>query len=257
MLSEKHRISVRNLSKSFGSNTVLSNINLNVKEGESFVIMGGSGSGKSVLIKCIMGLLKPDNGSEVFIDGDDVTIIPIIKRAAMLKTFGMLFQGGALFDSLKIWENVTFALMQQGAVSKTQAKQMAQEKLALVGLSERVMYLYPSELSGGMQKRAAIARAITLNPNLIFFDEPTAGLDPIMSQVITELIAKLSKELGAATITITHDIKCARYIADRVAMIHDGGIAWSGTGAELKAPKDPLVSQFVSGSTSGPIKWGS
>ncbi|RZI47204.1 ATP-binding cassette domain-containing protein [Rickettsiales endosymbiont of Peranema trichophorum] len=243
----KVKVAVQNLSKSFNGIQVLSNINLEVKEGESFVIIGPSGCGKSVLIKSIIGILLPDPGSVVMIGGEDVTFTPIIKRTNMLGTFAVLFQGGALFDSLQVWENVAFMSLQAG-MKPSEAKEMAMHKLSLVELDASKMHLYPAELSGGMQKRVALARAIALNPSLIFFDEPTTGLDPIMSQTITALIGKLSRELGAATVTITHDLKCVKGIADTIAMIHDGGIIWSGNITELENSQDPIVSRFIGNS---------
>lgn len=252
-MAENIKISLRNLSKSFGSKKVLKQINLDIAERESLVIIGGSGSGKSVLIKSIMGLLEPDKGSLVKINDEDVTHIPIMKRGELLKDLGMLFQGGALFDSLKIWENVSFTLLQGKGISRKEARKIAAEKLSLVGLNETTLNLYPNELSGGMQKRAALARAIANNPSIIFIDEPTSGLDPITSQVIIELIASLSKELNATTITITHDMKCVKTIGDKVAMIYKGEIIWHGEGKNIESSGNEYVAQFISGSTTGPI----
>ncbi|MBA8667428.1 ATP-binding cassette domain-containing protein [Holosporaceae bacterium 'Namur'] len=252
-MAENYKIVLENLSKSFGTKQVLKRINLNIPEQESLVVIGGSGSGKSVLIKTIMGLLEPDKESLVKIDGQDVTHIPIINRGELLNQFGMLFQGGALFDSLKIWENVSFTLLQGKNISRKEARRIAEEKLALVGLSQATLDLYPNELSGGMQKRAALARAIANNPSIIFFDEPTSGLDPITSQVIIELIANLSKELKATTITITHDMKCVKTIADKVAMIYKGEIIWQGEGKNIESSGNEYVDQFISGRTTGPI----
>jgi phospholipid/cholesterol/gamma-HCH transport system ATP-binding protein len=252
---EKSKISVKNLSKTFGKKRVLDQVNLEIAPEESVVIIGGSGSGKSVFIKTIMGLIEPDEGSSVVIDGEDVTHIPIIKRTNFLDQFGMLFQGGALFDSLKIWENVAFDLIRNVKMPHKQAKEIAAHKLSLVGL-EHTLDLYPSELSGGMQKRAAMARAIAKAnpPKILFFDEPTSGLDPITSQVIIELIASLSKELKATTITITHDMRCLEQIGDKAAMIYKGNIKWQGSGKNIQNSNNEFVDQFIHGRTSGPIE---
>ncbi len=240
-------IIVKNLCKSFGDHQVLKGVDFEVSKGESFVILGGSGSGKSVLIKCIIGLLIPDKGSKVLINGQDITFLPIEKRETVLAKFGVLFQGGALFDSMTIWENISFSLFQRQKITRKQAREIVNEKLKLVELKEEVMNLYPSEISGGMQKRVALARAIVSDPEVIFFDEPTAGLDPVTSGVISELIAECSKKLGATTITITHDMHCARIIADKAAMLADGKFIWSGNGKDLENPSNPAVAQFVFG----------
>ena len=241
------KIVVKNLKKSFGTKEVLKGVDFEVKEKESFVILGGSGTGKSVLIKCIIGLLLPDPGSKVIIDGQDITFLPISQRENIMAKVGVLFQGGALFDSLLVWENIAFGLMQRRKLSFNQAKEIVVEKLKLVKLGTEVMSLYPVELSGGMQKRVALARAIAADPEIIFFDEPTAGLDPITSEAISELIAECSKKLGATTITITHDMRCARTIADKAAMISEGKFIWTGNGKDLDNPKHPAVAQFVFG----------
>lgn len=226
VMSRNTLISVKHLSKSFGSKNVLKDINFDVMRGESFVIIGGSGSGKSVLLKCITGLLIPDNNSKVFINDEDVTHQHIIKRKNFLKKFGMLFQNNALFDSFPIWHNICFSLISAGILDNEKAKQYAVEKLEQVGLKSDILELYPSELSGGMQKRVAIARAIATNPEIIFFDEPTSGLDPIMSNTITGLICNISKKLKSTTITITHDINVMKKIADKVALLKDGAMIW-------------------------------
>jgi phospholipid/cholesterol/gamma-HCH transport system ATP-binding protein len=241
------KIIVKNLKKSFGTKQVLKGVDFEVKEKESFVILGGSGTGKSVLIKCIIGLLLPDPGSQVIIDGKDITFLPMGQREDVMAKVGVLFQGGALFDSLLVWENIAFGLMQRRKITFSQAKAIVAEKLKLVKLGTEVMSLYPVELSGGMQKRVALARAIAADPEIIFFDEPTAGLDPITSEAISELIAECSKKLGATTITITHDMHCARTIADKVAMISEGKFIWTGDGKDLDNPKHPAVAQFVFG----------
>jgi len=238
---------IQDLSKSFGSNKVLHDVNLTVKAGSALAVIGGSGSGKSVLLKSIIGLIPPDKGSKVMLDDKDYTFTPITQRSEFLDKFGMLFQGGALFDSLTIWENICFSLMHRSKIDKREAHAYAVEQLALVGLKPEVANLYPSELSGGMQKRAALARAIATKPSLIFFDEPTAGLDPIMAAVISTLIASLSKKLGATTITITHDMKCVDIVADNIAMIHGGTIVWQGDKSMLANTNNELVDNFVNG----------
>ncbi len=243
-------ITLSGVHKSFGPKRVLQGVDLTVDRGTSMVVIGGSGTGKSVLIKCILGLVKPDAGT-ITLDGQDVTKGD---RDAFLARFGMLFQGGALFDSLKVWENVAFRLM-QGALKQPsdRARAVAIEKLRRVGLGPDVADLYPAELSGGMQKRVGLARAIAAEPEVIFFDEPTTGLDPIMAGVINELIREIVVEMGATAITITHDMTSVRAIADRVAMLHDGVIRWVGPVGELDATSDPYVQQFVYGRADGPI----
>ena len=225
-MSRNTLISVQNLSKSFGLKTVLKDVNFDVTKGESFVIIGGSGSGKSVLLKCVTGLLNPDGNSCVLINDNDVTHKHTIKRKSFLKKFSMLFQNNALFDSLPIWHNICFNLISAGILDEERAKQHAAEQLESVGLSPDVLELYPSELSGGMQKRVAIARAIATNPEIMFFDEPTSGLDPIMSNAISDLMSNVSKKLKSTTITITHDIKVMTKIADKVALLKDGMVIW-------------------------------
>jgi phospholipid/cholesterol/gamma-HCH transport system ATP-binding protein len=247
------KITIKGLSKSFGSKKVIQDLDLKVTKGESLVIIGGSGTGKSVLIKSIVGLLKPDQGS-VLVDDIEMTNLNRKQYAQVMQKFGYLFQGGALFDSLPIWKNIAFVPLQSNKMKLKEARALAIDKLESVGLDETVADLYPAELSGGMQKRAALARAIALNPEIIFFDEPTTGLDPIMSAIINELIKKNSKQLGATTITITHDLVSAAYIADRVAMIYEGKIIWDGPVDKLNSSGNPFVEQFVSGSTQGPIK---
>ncbi|MCE2991322.1 MAG: ATP-binding cassette domain-containing protein [Candidatus Jidaibacter sp.] len=247
------KITAKNLSKSFGAKKVLDNISFSVEKGESFVIMGGSGTGKSVLIKSIIGLVKPDMGSSVLIDGHDITYLPIDKRGELINRCGVLFQGGALFDSLRVWENICFTMLQQSSIDKKQARDLALKKLQLVGLDELALDLYPAELSGGMVKRVALARAIAMDPEIIFFDEPTAGLDPIMSGVISELIKSCSKQLGATTITITHDMNCASRIADKAALLYQGNFIWYGEGGKISNSGNEFVEQFVHGKPEGPI----
>lgn len=243
-------IELSGVTKAFGANRVLRGLDLVIPKGQSMVVIGGSGTGKSVLLKCILGLVRPDGGT-ITLDGEDVTRA---ERDAFLARFGMLFQGGALFDSLKVWENVAFRLMRgAGRHGKAEAREIAIEKLRRVGLGPATADLYPAELSGGMQKRVGLARAIAANPEIIFFDEPTTGLDPIMSGVINALIREIVTEMGATAMTITHDMSSVRAIADRVAMLHDGLIRWTGPVAEMDATSDPYVSQFIHGRAEGPI----
>lgn len=237
--------------KSFGGNHVLRGVDLEVGAGESMVIIGGSGTGKSVVLKCILGLIRPDAG-RIEVDGRDVTQGD---RDAFLAKFGMLFQGAALFDSLPVWQNVAFRLMRgHGKRPKPEAREIAIEKLRRVGLGPEVADLLPAELSGGMQKRVGLARAIAADPAIIFFDEPTTGLDPIMAGVINELIREIVAEMGATTVTITHDMTSVRVIADRVAMLHRGKIRWTGPVSEMDAAHDPYVDQFIAGRAEGPIE---
>ena len=221
------KIKVDKLAKNFGSKQILKNINLEVKKGESLVILGGSGSGKSVLIKTISTLIEPSFGS-IKIDDQEIVNATQKDRDLLMTKIGFLFQGGALFDSLTIWENVAFRLIYQQKINKKDAKEIAISKLKSVGLSDKTANLFPAELSGGMQKRASLARAIAADPEIIFFDEPTTGLDPIMADVINDIIISKSKELGASTITITHDMASAKKIADKIAMLYNGDIIWFG-----------------------------
>ena len=244
-------IEMRGVKKSFGSNHVLQGVDLTVERGTSCVIIGGSGTGKSVTIKCILGLVQHDAGT-IMVDGQDVTKGD---RDAFLAQFGMLFQGGALFDSLTVWQNVAFRLL-RGSLKRPrdEARQIAIEKLRRVGLKPDVADKFPAELSGGMQKRVGLARAIAAEPKIIFFDEPTTGLDPIMAGVINDLIREIVVEMGATAVTITHDMSSVRAIADTVAMLHDGVIKWTGPVKELDTTSDPYVSQFIHGRAEGPIE---
>jgi phospholipid/cholesterol/gamma-HCH transport system ATP-binding protein len=227
---------------------------LQAQKGESIVILGGSGSGKSVLIKIIASLINPTSGS-IKIDGQEVVGIANQERDQLMEKFGFLFQGGALFDSLPIWENVAFRLINHKKLNKKDAKEIAISKLKAVGLNEKTANLYPSELSGGMQKRASLARAIATNPEIIFFDEPTTGLDPIMADVINDLIVSNSKQLGATTITITHDMNSARKIADKIAMLHEGKIIWFGNVKDMYSSSNAYLDQFIHGRADGPINF--
>ncbi len=247
------KIALSGVTKRFGPKKVLNGIDLQVGKGESLVVIGGSGTGKSVMLKCILGLLQPDSGS-IRVDGQETTSLRPRERERMLHKFGMLFQGAALFDSLTVWENVAFGLMQGEHMPRAQAKEIAIAKLGAVGLTPDVGELSPSELSGGMQKRVGLARAIADEPEIIFFDEPTTGLDPIMADVINELIVQCVKDLGATAVTITHDMASARKIADRIAMIYQGQIIWTGHASDIDQSGNPYVDQFVHGRADGPIK---
>jgi phospholipid/cholesterol/gamma-HCH transport system ATP-binding protein len=247
------KIVISNLTKSFGSKQVLKGVNLEVNKGESLVILGGSGSGKSVCIKIIATLMRPSSGS-IQIDDQEITNLSSQERDDLMVKFGFLFQNGALFDSLTIWENVAFRLIYSKNVSRKEAREIAISKLNSVGLSSKVADLFPAELSGGMQKRASLARAIAADPAIIFFDEPTTGLDPIMADVINDLIIKNSKELGATTISITHDMNSARKIADKIAMLYEGQIIWYGNAKDIDNSGNPYLDQFIKGRAKGPIK---
>ena len=246
------KIKIRNLHKSFGKKQVLDGVDLDLYKGDSLVVIGGSGTGKSVLIKCIQGLLTPDSGS-IEIDGIEIINENPEVLDSMHSKMGMLFQGGALFDSLTVWENVAFDLIQNRGMRKKEAKIVAIKVLRQVGLGADIADLYPSELSGGMQKRVGLARAVSTRPEVIFFDEPTTGLDPIMADVINDLIIESAKDLGATTLTITHDMTSARKIADKIAMLYQGKIIWYGTVKELDKTDNPYVRQFINGSSKGPI----
>jgi phospholipid/cholesterol/gamma-HCH transport system ATP-binding protein len=252
-MSSDIKIKVRGLCKSFGRKVVLRDLDLDVPKGQSLVVIGGSGTGKSVLIKCIIGLMKPDKGS-IEIDGHEVTRMSAGEREEIMHKFGMLFQGGALFDSQPVWENVAFGLIAGRGFNRAEAKEIALRKLAAVGLGPDVANLYPAELSGGMQKRVSLARSIATEPEIIFFDEPTTGLDPIMSQVINELIKQCVDDLGATALSITHDMQSLRVIGDNAAMIYDGRIIWHGPAGDIDHSGNAHVEQFVQGKAEGPIK---
>ena len=247
------KISLRGVTKSFGPKKVLTGIDLDVAAGESLVVIGGSGSGKSVLLKCILGLMHPDTGS-IRIDNEETVGFTDRGRARVMRKFGMLFQGGALFDSLTVWENVAFGPIQSDGMDPEQAREVAMAKLGAVGLGPEIGELRPGELSGGMQKRVALARAIAREPEIIFFDEPTTGLDPIMSDVINELIVKCVRDLGATAVSITHDIASARKIGHRISMIYDGKLIWQGPVGDIDRSGNEHVDQFIHGRAEGPIR---
>lgn len=246
------KLKLNKVAKHFGRKVVLDGIDLSIERGSSLVVIGGSGTGKSVMLKCVLGIIKPDSGS-IEVDGQNVVGLRGSDRDAYLRKFGMLFQGSALFDSLKVWQNVAFGLIQGRGVKRAEAREIAYEKLGRVGLKADVGELFPAELSGGMQKRVALARAIATEPEIIFFDEPTTGLDPIMADVINDLIVECVKDLGATTLTITHDMASARKIADRLAMIYKGHIIWNGPKHDIDSSGNPYVDQFIHGRAEGPI----
>jgi phospholipid/cholesterol/gamma-HCH transport system ATP-binding protein len=247
------KISLRGVTKAFGSKQVLRGVDLDVGVRESVVVIGGSGSGKSVLLKCILGLMRPERGS-IRIDGEETVNLSDGNRARVMRKFGMLFQGGALFDSLRVWENVAFGPIQSDHIPVAEAKAIALAKLGAVGLTPDVGDLRPAELSGGMQKRVALARAIAREPEIIFFDEPTTGLDPIMADVINELIVKCVNDLGATAVSITHDMASARKIGHRICMLFDGKLIWQGPVGEIEQSNNAHVDQFIHGRAEGPIQ---
>jgi phospholipid/cholesterol/gamma-HCH transport system ATP-binding protein len=253
MSDQVPKLRLRGVRKQFGDKVVLDGIDLDVMPHTSLVVIGGSGSGKSVLLKCILGLLEPDAGS-IEIDGRELTTMPRAERDAARAQIGMLFQNGALFDSLPVWENVAFGLLARHKITRAEAPKTAASFLAEVGLADSVGYLSPAELSGGMQKRVALARAIAARPDILFFDEPTTGLDPIMGAIIDGLIVDCVKRLGSTAVAITHDMASAKRIGDRIAMIHKGKIIWSGPPSELMDSGNPTVDQFTHGRREGPIE---
>ncbi|HET7410723.1 MAG TPA: ATP-binding cassette domain-containing protein [Paracoccaceae bacterium] len=247
------KIAISGVRKAFGAKQVLRGVDLEVPRGSSTVVIGGSGTGKSVLLKCVLGIVRPDAGT-IRVEGEDAIRLRGRSRERLLDRFGMLFQGGALFDSLPVWQNVAFRLLQgRGRKSRTDAREIAIEKLRRVGLTPETADLFPAELSGGMQKRVGLARAIAAEPEIIFFDEPTTGLDPIMADVINDLIREIVVEMGVTAMTITHDMSSVRRIADRVAMLHEGVIQWEGPVGDIDATSNPYVHQFVNGLAEGPI----
>ncbi len=246
------KIEVRDLHKAFEGKQVLRGVNLAIQPGQSIAVIGGSGTGKSVLIKNIIGLLHPDSGT-VHIDGEDVTAMSASERERVTRKFGMLFQGAALFDSLPVWENVAFGLIQVQRLARSEAREWAIEAMVQVGLEPDIAGRFPAELSGGMQKRVGLARAIATKPEIMFFDEPTTGLDPIMGSVIDNLIIESVRELGATALSITHDMASARRIADTIAMIYDGTIIWHGPVDAIVESGSDVVDQFIHGRSHGPI----
>jgi phospholipid/cholesterol/gamma-HCH transport system ATP-binding protein len=247
------KIKLTDVAKRFGDKVVLDGVNLSVEPGESVAIIGGSGTGKSVTLKCILGLLTPDKGS-VQVDGQEIVGAKHREIEKVRAKFGMLFQGGALFDSMPVWRNITFGLTQGRMRHAAEMRKIAEENLERVGLGREVLNLRPNELSGGMQKRVALARAIAPRPEIIFFDEPTTGLDPIRADVINDLITSLVEDLGVTALTITHDMASARKIAHRVALLYNGRIVWHGPRDRLYDSGNPYVDQFVQGRADGPIR---
>lgn len=247
------KIQLIDVKKSFGNKVVLDGVNLEISRGESLVIIGGSGSGKSVTLKCMLGLLSPDEG-KILIDGQDIMSLSSHDREQINRQIGVLFQGAALFDSIPVWENIAFGLLAEKRIKRRQAREVAIEKMAIVGLKPELADRSPADLSGGMQKRVGLARAIAINPEIIFFDEPTTGLDPIMADIINNVIVAVNEKISATTLTITHDMASAKKIGDRIAMLYQGKIIWSGPATEAETTDDPFMSQFVSGRTEGPIK---
>jgi phospholipid/cholesterol/gamma-HCH transport system ATP-binding protein len=247
------KISLRGVTKAFGPKKVLRGIDLEVTPGESMVVIGGSGTGKSVLLKCILGLMQPDDGS-ITVDGVETVDLGDHGRSQVMRKFGMLFQGGALFDSLRVWENVAFGPIQSDGMPPEKAREVAIAKLGNVGLGPEIGELFPAELSGGMQKRVALARAIAREPEIIFFDEPTTGLDPIMADVINDLIVKCVSDLGATAVSITHDMASARKIGHRIGMLHEGRLIWQGPVADIDRSGNAHVDQFIHGRAEGPIQ---
>jgi len=246
-------LELRGVEKSFGSNDVLKGVDLDVAPGQSLVVLGGSGSGKSVMLKNALGLMTPNAGQVIF-DGEDVTHEQGREREEMRARIGMLFQSGALFDSLTVWENVAFRLINADRMKRSEARERAIEALKKVRLGTSAADLRPAEISGGMQKRVGLARAIISKPDLIFFDEPTTGLDPITADAINDLIIEQVKALGAAAVSITHDMASARKIADEIAFLFEGKIIWRGPASEIDAPGNEYVDQFVHGRADGPIQ---
>jgi phospholipid/cholesterol/gamma-HCH transport system ATP-binding protein len=238
--------------KSFGDLKVIRGLDLEVQDEESLVILGRSGSGKSVMLKLALGILSPERG-RILVDGEDINLIPLKELYSLRQRFGMLFQGAALFDSLMVWENVAFTMIEHEGKKMNEVMPLVQEKLMMVGMPD-VEYKYPAELSGGMKKRVGLARAIASNPKYLLYDEPTTGLDPIMADVINNLIIKMKKELGTTSIVVTHDIVSATKVGTRLVMLYDGVIIWSGTPEETHATDNPYVKQFIAGSAEGPIE---
>ncbi|MGE0109021.1 MAG: ABC transporter ATP-binding protein [Bdellovibrionales bacterium] len=252
-MQAKTKIALHGVKKAFGTKRVLCGVDVSIAEKESLVVIGGSGTGKSVLIKSILGILTPDEG-QIEVDGQNAMNLKGRAQDAYMAKFGMLFQSAALFDSIPVWENVAFKLLRVLRMKRKEAKDKAIDVLASVGMRADVADLYPAELSGGMQKRVGLARAIAADPEIVFFDEPTTGLDPIMSDVINDLIIKCVKERGITTLSITHDMASVRKIADRIAMLHEGKIIWEGARSDIDQSGNAYVDQFINGRADGPIK---
>lgn len=251
-MSALPKIEWRGVTKRFGDRAVLDRLQLSLLPGRSLVVIGGSGQGKSVMLKTALGLIRPDGG-QILIDGEDVARLTGWAAQRRFSRLGMLFQGAALFDSLSVWENIAFRLINADGIARHEARRRALAALSKVRLGARVADLNPAELSGGMQKRVALARAIVAEPEIMFFDEPTTGLDPITASAINQLITQQVKGLGCTSVTITHDLASARAIADQVALLHDGKVRWQGPVSDLDRSGDPYVEQFVGGFVSGPI----
>ena len=252
MPNDAAKISIKGLTKSFGANHVLQGVDLDVAQGESLVLIGTSGSGKSLLLKCILGLQTPDSGS-VVVNGEETIRYAGDDRMRFIDRFGVLFQYSGLFDSLPVWENIAFKKLQEGELTRSAARDKAAETVQTVGLSPEVVDLVPHELSGGMQKRVGIARAIFAEPEFLFLDEPTAGLDPIMTNVIGQLITSCVRKLGATAVSITSDMTGAQQISDRIAMLHEGRIIWIGERADADHSGNPYVDQLIHSRAQGPI----
>tara|TARA_B100000900_G_C20577878_1_gene716138 strand:- start:102 stop:866 length:765 start_codon:yes stop_codon:yes gene_type:complete len=247
-----HILKIKDLTKCFGNKSVLDNLSIDIERNKSQVIIGGSGTGKSVLLKCILGLLEADSGEIYF--NEQILDKKSRKETDFHSKVGMLFQGAALFDSLSVKENITFGISKIPNGNEDSLTDIAVDKLKKVGLDPSVLNLFPSELSGGMQKRVALARAIARNPELLFFDEPTTGLDPIMADIINDLINEVIEEVGATAITITHDMESARKIADQISMLYKGSLIWTGEASDIDNSGNPYVDQFINGNSYGPIK---
>ncbi|MBT3549981.1 MAG: ATP-binding cassette domain-containing protein [Rhodospirillaceae bacterium] len=252
MAETETKILMKGVRKAFGPKVILDDFNLDIKTGESMVVIGGSGVGKSVMLKCLLGVLTPESGA-ITIDGDNVVGIGTSERDRVNAKLGMLFQGAALFDSQTVWENVAFGLTAR-KVPREEAREIAMQKIAMVGLKPEIAETFPSELSGGMKKRVGLARAIAADPEIIFFDEPTTGLDPLMGDIINDLIVHCVEETGATTLTITHDMLSARKIGDRISMIYGGKIIWAGPTGDIDDCDNEYVQQFINGRTDGPIQ---
>lgn len=252
-VSDTPKLALVGVKKRLRGRQVLDGVDLDVAPGRSLVIIGGSGVGKSVTLKCALGIMKPDAG-QVLVDGADVTRMSRAQRAPVMRKFGMLFQGGALFDSLTVWENIAFRLIYADGLSRKEARERAVDTMRKVRLAPEFADVRPIELSGGMQKRAGLARAIVAKPDILFFDEPTTGLDPITADAINDLIVEQTKELGCAAVSITHDMASARKIADEIAMLYAGKIIWRGPATSIESSGNAMVDQFVHGRAEGPIQ---